>query len=147
MERDEKWKRWNQLKLRNKRTGSTETLCSYCGHACNNGCSWSARGEPVNGWDAVKTSAGYFVFDCPEAVNDRWMRENPEDLDTDGCVALLQAMLGQMREDYVLGNSSVRKGIERMILNPKTKNLFFFSDPQTIIRMLKQQAEDHDYGE
>lgn len=29
--------------------------CWDCGNACG-GCSWSARGEPVPGWDATPTS-------------------------------------------------------------------------------------------
>ena len=53
---------------------SCDTLCWRCAKAINNGCSWSERFEPVQGWTAVETGIkmngimdkSYLVKDCPE---------------------------------------------------------------------------------
>ena len=53
---------------------SCDTLCWRCAKAINNGCSWSERFEPVQGWTAVPTKINceyymadsYRVIDCPE---------------------------------------------------------------------------------
>lgn len=50
------------------------TLCWRCAKSVNNGCSWSARFEPVQGWTAEETvlkrigigGKSYLVIDCPE---------------------------------------------------------------------------------
>lgn len=50
------------------------TLCWRCAKSVNNGCSWSARFEPVQGWTVVQTKIAcadhtadsYRVIDCPE---------------------------------------------------------------------------------
>lgn len=55
------------------------TLCWGCAN-CYNGCSWSRKFEPVDGWKAIPTSKGvtygdrkkevksFFVVECPEFV-------------------------------------------------------------------------------
>jgi hypothetical protein len=49
-----------------------ETLCWSCARAGGFGapepCAWIRDFEPVEGWTAVKTNAGYHVFECPEIV-------------------------------------------------------------------------------
>ena len=53
---------------------SCDTLCWRCIKSANNGCSWSERFEPVEGWTAVPTKIkfcdytddSYRVIDCPE---------------------------------------------------------------------------------
>lgn len=69
----------------------TRTLCWECRNAVpddDHGCSWSRRLDPVEGWDAVETSAiridgGYerritsaLVLGCPEFVPDKKDNDN-----------------------------------------------------------------------
>lgn len=50
------------------KAGRTDTICWDCANAMRGGCSWAdpERQEPVDGWSAVKTTAGYRVYACPE---------------------------------------------------------------------------------
>lgn len=48
------------------------TLCWDCENACNGGCTWSEKLEPVDGWTAQKTANGYVVHDCPEFKRDAY---------------------------------------------------------------------------
>ena len=57
------------------------TKCWDCANAANNGCSWSDRLEPVDGWTAIPTVKSQFrcaplhsflVTDCPEFKRDAW---------------------------------------------------------------------------
>lgn len=53
---------------------SSDTLCWRYAKAINNGCSWSASFEPVDGWTAIESNlkrigiggTSYLVIDCPE---------------------------------------------------------------------------------
>ena len=123
---------------RNRFTGGPETLCSFCGNACRNGCSWAEDFTPVEGWDAVQNKNGWFVRDCPEFCSDAWMRENPDDLDTEGCVRLMEAFLREMREDYREQPRS-RRSIENFLRNPHYRNLFWFCDPEDIIGQFRKE--------
>lgn len=124
-------------KLRNKRTGSCETLCSYCGNATNDGCSWSESLTPVEGWEAVQNKNGWFVVDCPEAVSDRWMHEKPSELDTEGCMLLMEAIARQMRDDYMYMPKK-RPYIERFIRSDYCHKLFGFSNPEAVIEQMRK---------
>lgn len=124
--------------LRNRRSGTAETLCSYCGNACNSGCSWSDSLEPVDGWEAVQNKNGYFVVDCPKFYIDDWRkRVNPDDLDTDGCLNLMEAFLTTLRNDYIEMPRS-RRVIENFIRNPNVSALFFFAEPEEIIQRMRK---------
>ena len=126
---------------RNKLNGSIESMCCYCGNACNRGCSWSDDFTPVNGWEAVENKNGYFVVDCPEYISDKHMHDNPQELDTEGCINLIEAMINTMREDYLYMSRS-RQAIERFIRRPHMRQIFFFADPEEIIMKLRMEAEE-----
>lgn len=61
-----------------RKTGKSETLCWHCKNAVpdkqGNGCSWSRKLEPVEGWTATDSllnmGCGYCVHECPEFVKD-----------------------------------------------------------------------------
>lgn len=119
------------------RIRSNESLCGFCGNACRNGCSWAENLEPVEGWTAIQNKNGYFIVECPEFCDDGWMRKNPEGLDTEGCLKLLEAMIKVMRQDYAY-LPRCRQAIERFIRNPKFSAFFFFAEPEEIIRLLRK---------
>ena len=48
------------------------SLCWCCGNACNGGCTWSERLEPVEGWTAVEVKGGLTVTECPEFIRDAY---------------------------------------------------------------------------
>jgi len=125
-------------KLRNKLTGSAESLCAFCGNACNNGCSWSEDFVPVEGWEAVINKNGYFVESCPEYCSDKWMHEDSNQLDTEGCLRLMEALIRTVRDDYIY-MPRARPSIERFIKNPQYSNLFFFADPDEIIAQFRKE--------
>ena len=125
------------------RIGENQTLCGYCGKACNDGCAWSERFDPVDGWNAVRTLNSYHVLDCPEFVSDVGKRRDAQSMDTEGCILLLKAVMRLMREDYI-SLAGARKPIERFIRNPNANNLFFFTTPEDVIRQLRKDAEEHD---
>ena len=125
-------------RIRNKRTGSVESLCSFCGNACRNGCSWAEDFTPVKGWEAIENKNGWFVVDCPEYCDDKWMREHSEDLDTEGCIRLMEAFIRMMRDDYIWSRNS-RLPIERFIRDKRNRHLFFFADPEDIIAQFRKE--------
>lgn len=125
-------------RMHNNYNQSVESLCSFCGNACNMGCSWSESFIPVKGWTAGENKNGYFVIECPEFCSDKWMHENPDDLDTEGCVRLMEAFLREMREDYREQPRS-RRSIENFLRNPHYRNLFWFCDPEDIIIQFRKE--------
>ena len=49
------------------------TLCWDCRNAGRRTCSWSKDFQPVEGWNARKTSSNfgsYLVIECPEFIRD-----------------------------------------------------------------------------
>ena len=130
--------RFRRERLRNNLTGSAETLCSFCGNACNNGCIWAEELQPVDGWTAVENKNGFFVVDCPEFRSDDWMRKNSSQLDTEGCIRLLQELISSLRFDYIYYHKS-RPVIERFLRNPRYRHLFFFADPEDIIDRFRRE--------
>lgn len=66
---------------------SSSTLCWHCGKSTNQGCSWSRRFRPVDGWKAdlkpIKLNAkkiveSYCVYECPEFVEDEHSKKERE---------------------------------------------------------------------
>lgn len=45
-------------------------LCWGCQNATNNGCSWSHKLIPVEGWDATPTEISYEIRSCPQFIPD-----------------------------------------------------------------------------
>ena len=82
-----------------------ETLCWICKKATNNGCSWSRRFLPVDGWDAEehvirgRKETSYLVKDCPEYIKDDG---EIEELDNEGVLNLGMAVLRSAATDYDL---------------------------------------------
>lgn len=124
-------------RLRNNLNGSPESLCAYCGNACNSGCSWSESFTPVEGWTAAENDKGYFVIECPEFKHDDEFHMHPDDMDTEGCIKLLEAFIRVMREDYSIAPRQ-RRSIERFIRDPRHVHLFWFCDPNDIIEQFRK---------
>ena len=127
-----------------------DTLCLYCGNACNSGCTWSAFAQPVDGWTAQKTRMGWLVIQCPEFVDDTKYKSNPQNIDNDGAMKLLEAMMRQMREDYVYGRGPYKKpadnrrAIEKFLLGDRGKKMLQLQDPEEVIKQLRTLASRHD---
>lgn len=126
------------VRPRNNRNFSTDTLCAFCGNACNSGCSWSESFTPVEGWIAQENKRGYFVFDCPKFVHDKRIRKNAQELDNDGCIALMNAIISTMRQDYI-EDPKARKPIENFVFSEKHRNLFWFCDPVEMIEQFRRE--------
>lgn len=119
------------------------TLCAYCAKATNAGCRWSDTFDPVPGWRAARTLNSYVVYDCPEYLSDRYMNRDPDKLDTEGCIDLLQAMMTQLKDDY-MDMPAMRRQIEAFIMNPFVSKLFFFCVPRDLVLRLRKEAKKHD---
>lgn len=154
-----------------------EAPCWTCRKACG-GCSWSKEFKPVEGWDATEniladgTLRGYEIRFCPE-----YEKDLPEDrlsrkIDEDGMMLLLEAMAGQMREDYINGkgpyeerdenHSKYYRGpkkkklteseikhqnrllIEKWLKSEDGLKLLQLSNPDEVIEMLRKLARIHD---
>ena len=122
-EREEK--PWKQL----------TTICDFCKNGCG-GCSWSDGLIPVTGWKAVKTTIrrdpfavmkSFQVFECPEFYPGRGRIKKGSDLDDDGCLRLLKAMLKDAEDDYILGSYHSRYMVEKWLVESQ-----WFEDPQAI---------------
>ena len=118
--------------------GTPQSLCCFCGNACRAGCSWAESFIPVKGWVAEENKKGWFVKSCPEYIDDGWMRD-PTLLNTDGCVNLLEEVIGKLREDY-MDAPKQRVAIEHFILSERAKELFWFTDPELIVEHLRSEA-------
>ena len=129
-----------------------KTLCEQCGKACDSRCSWSSELEPVPGWVAdyapvkVSYSSGsktkdvdsYIVYSCPEYENDHG-QVGTADVDPQGLIALLEAVLELAREDYI-DFPGQRKGIEKWIRDDNN----WFPDPDGAIKSLRTAATQAD---
>ena len=116
-----------------------ETRCIHCANATNRGCSWSDTFDPVDGWKATRTLNSFVVHECPEYVSDRYMCRDPEGLDTEGCINLVEAIMRLMKEDY-MDMPEARRQIEAFIRNPLVSKLFFFCVPTDLIARLRKEA-------
>lgn len=121
------------------------TLCWDCEKACNGGCSWSRAFIPVEGWKANPDINGngvesFLVIECPEfSKEDRESRTR--DLDTEGCVRLLEQMMKITREDYIKGGPESMRMIEKFIRGKGASRLHQISDPERAIRLLREQRK------
>ena len=142
-----------------------DTLCIYCAKACCNKCSWSESKTPVDGWDAEQTEKGYLVKSCPLFVRDVYTNTLGEEwidrhfqtyTDADGCIALLGAVLRQLKEDYIAGKDrhTMQKGesraeaqmknrllIEKRIRTHSFQSLFHVDDPEALISFLRKELK------
>ena len=123
--------------VRSTADGHQDTLCVFCAKACNGACSWSDALVPVDGWTADRTAKGYLVKECPEFQQDRLEPRDPQALNDDGCIRLLEAMLRLMREDYI-SIPEARGEIERFIRNPLARHLFIGMEPKVLLQALRK---------
>ena len=142
-----------------------DTLCILCQKSCNNGCSWSEKLEPVDGWKAIEYRTGYQVLECPEFVKETAETILPDTFEKDGCIALVEAIARKMRDDYIYGlgpaetmarrrkdglktfgdvKAANRKMIEDWLTTGQGRLLLQLSDPQGVIRQLRALARRYD---
>lgn len=143
---------------------NNETLCWNCANACSNGCSWSRELVPVDGWDAVETRKGYLVKACPQFEKETVRVRSASDLDTDGCIELLKAAGATMYRDYMDGTGFYerdynhpetlkdtirknRRAIEVFLKSDHGRRLMMLTDPESVIRALRQHAMKYDESE
>ena len=107
---------------------STETLCISCRKACRQRCNWTRENKPVDGWVAEysKTKDSYCVISCPEFEPGRGL---PRELDTEGCLRLLERAAELMREDYVYG-----RGLRTLTNDEKQKQKIAKRNRKTTVR-------------
>ena len=127
-----------------------DTLCVSCAKACNGGCSWSASLRPVSGWTAQQTNRGWMVTECPSFVRDNKHRSRPDSFDYNGVMKMLEAMLRQMRDDYIWGRGQFktrtenRQIIEKFLMSDGGRKMLQLSDPEEVIKQLRTLARRHD---
>jgi hypothetical protein len=138
-----------------------ETLCIWCANSYTNGCPWAENLEPVDGWESEETKHGRKVTFCPmflrdvfiNTKNQEWIdRQYQKDIDNDGLIALLGAVLQQLREDYIEGKDKVKPGfgisraearrqnrqhIETRVKDPDFCGLFHIGNPDELIMFLR----------
>jgi hypothetical protein len=117
-----------------------ETLCWHCSKSCTSGCNWSARFQPVDGWEAEPTMVGevgsVLVRYCPEfAYEDRAARR--WDLHNVGCVNLVERVLEIARDDYIKGPDQMGAQVERFIRGRGASKLHQIANPDEVIEMLR----------
>lgn len=117
-----------------------ETLCNDCAKACNGGCSWSESLTPVKGWKVTESKPSVIVDECPEFVRENRMNRKPEDIDTDGMMALLETLVKGMRTDYMYGLAETRLSIERWLRSKQAQRLLGLTDPEDLIRKLRRMV-------
>ena len=118
-----------------------ETLCNDCGKACNSGCSWSESLTPVEGWKVIESKPSVIVEECPEFVKEDIANRNPQDIDTDGMMALLETLVKTMRIDYQHGLAETRLRIEKWIRSKQAQRLLGLTDPEDLIRKLRKMVK------
>lgn len=139
------------------------SLCWYCKWACG-GCSWSDDGIPVEGWDAepavIKgthtTSATntWEVQHCPGFIRDVSLngRERTEEfrrreLDTDGCLALMAAVIKEACKDYKTGlktdNEYILDDVRRFFRSQWFRTLSDL-DPDMLMASIKELLKEED---
>ena len=143
-----------------------ETLCILCAHSCVNQCCWADEQKPVPGWVAESTRLGYIVIQCPEYVKDTYETIKPMKLHDRGTMYLLEAIVKQMREDYVTGHGPYddynknrkheqrkssgeirglnRKAIEKWLYGPTAGKLLQLSDTEAVIMGLRAMARKYE---
>ena len=126
-----------------------KTLCEQCGKACDSRCSFSSDLEPVEGWTAdyapvkvtyssgnqIKYVDSYIVYYCPEYENDHG-QVGTSDIDPNGMVSLLEAVLELTRQDYI-DFPRQRQSIEKWILDDNA----WFPDPEGAVASLRNASK------
>lgn len=119
-----------------------KTLCWGCARAAGmDMCSWAEEYRPVEGWIAEKTKlslgrdgniSSYFVEECPLYIRDEdGPKKDPKDMDTEGAIALIEAMGRTARKDYIEGRDR------------RSVSWWLDGKPQ-ILEELKRLAKEHD---
>ena len=126
---------------------ASDTICWECAKACG-GCSWSVNFTPVEGWTAENTvnAAGvksYIVQECPEYVKEKRENRDPEMLDTQRCVEMIERLLEVTRIDYIKGNNKTQKEIESFLRGKGAAKVHMIQDPEAVIAMLKKASIQH----
>lgn len=121
-------------------------LCEKCGKACG-GCNWSDELKPVEGWDAEETDlAGfntYIIRRCPEFVRGTRDDKRRIGMDTNGFQLLLEAMMRQMRYDYVHGTIHEKTSIENFLRGEDARKMLQLTDTEGVILRLRELAKQH----
>lgn len=143
-----------------------EQLCVLC-QKSGGGCKWSDHLEPVDGWTAEENLQGFFITKCPEFVKETPDTILPKDFNNDGMMLLLEALVRQMREDYINGRGPYdhinrghkkqenkktyaeiraenRKLIEKWLIYGQGKDLLNLADPKEVVKNLRKLARMHD---
>ena len=118
--------------------------CVSCTKACTKQCSRSKFFIPVNRWCAIKSNHGYFVIDCPKYEYDGDKTIRAEDMDTEGMLALIEAFLELVKDDYIHSTTGGRRSIERDLRSSRCQKLLAMLDVEEIIRELKKQVIEYD---
>lgn len=136
-----------------------DSICWFCEKACTKECSWAEKFEPVDGWVAEKTEtnccSSYRVIECPlftpEDVG-KCKASDGKNLNDAGVLALIERVLEETRMDYLKATpvrktfrrDSTRMLIEKWLRSEEGGFLCGFSDPETIIQRLREQAAEYD---
>ena len=118
-----------------------ETICIYCANACNGGCSWSDRLEPVKGWTAIENRTGPRVSACPKFKEET---ERPKTINTEGVLMLAEAVALQINDDYLHGTTAIRRTIENDLRGEGCRRFLQLSNTEGVIRRLRAIAKEHD---
>ena len=129
------------------RYNKARTICWECQKSCPGGCCWADDLQPVDGWEAEESvnpdgETQYRVIWCPEFVQDD--RSNrPKDLNTDGCLKMIERLLEMTRDDYIEGNDKTQAQIERFIRGKGASKVHMLDDPEGVIENLKRASAEY----
>lgn len=118
-----------------------DTLCLHCTNACNRGCSWSDDFTPVDGWEAEYNEKldSYYVISCPKFSEETEENKN-RNLDTEGCLLLVERVLEVARDDYMKSTEAMQKQIQRFIRGRGARRLTQIEDPEGVIQRLDRDT-------
>ena len=126
----------------------THQLCEKCAKACG-GCNWSDELKPVEGWDAEETvlassnTNSLFIRGCPEFVRGTRDDKRRIEMDTNGFLLLLEAMMRQIRYDYVHGTIHEKTSIENFLRGEDARKMLQLTDTEGVILGLRELAKQH----
>ena len=118
-----------------------DTLCLHCTNACNRGCSWSDDFTPVEGWKADYNEKldSFYVISCPKFSEETEENKN-RNLDTEGCLLLVERVLEVARDDYMKSTEGMQKQIQRFIRGRGARRLTQIEDPEGVIQRLDRDT-------
>lgn len=123
------------------------TICWDCAKACNSGCSWSDGSyTPVEGWEArpdVNSNGieSFLVVSCPEFVRETPGDRDWRDLDSDGCVALVERLMEITADDYEKCRTEELIRIEKFIRGKGASRLHMINNPEQVIKALREKRK------